>query len=1041
MKRITSLLVCFAMFGLSVLAQDIQITGKVTSADDGSILPGVSVVVKGTTIGTTTNVDGEYSISAPSDATLVFSFVGMKVKEVAVGGQTTIDMAMEMDVTGLEEVVVTAFGISREKKAVAYVTEEVDSDKLLAGQATRAASALAGKVAGLQINVQDNGVNPSSQILLRGLRSPTANNEALIGIDGAIASSGAFDDLNANDIESINVLKGATAAALYGADASNGALIVTTKKGAKDERFKLGFSNATTLEVVNFMPDFQSEYGTGWDGEYNNIENTNWGPRFDGQLRQIGPTFADGSYQAVPYAPVKDNLKEFYNTGTTVQNTLYMTGGNATGNFYMSLGNQHSKGIIPGDLYDRYTFRVNASKKLGKVELGISTSYMSDETSVVGDQIGDQDRTFYWFVLNTPANIPLTSYKDWENPESFGYADNYFNAFYQNPYWAIGTNRNKDRSNRIIGNANLKWDIVDNISFSTRFGVNRVAGFGKNWRARQEYDPVLQPYHSTVSSFVEDTEYQDARYTADFLLQGDFNITEDISLKAILGSAIQSRKYRDSYIRANNLSIPDFYDISNGTGEKIAVADAVEKRTAGVFADLTLGYQNWVYLNLTGRQDWTSTLPKEERSYFYPGGGVSVILSEAIPALQGNPVLSFLKVTANNSTVYRDPNPYAINERYFQAGPPVDFFRDLGFPYGSINGFRLSAQAVDPSLKKERVNSTEFGLNTAFLQGRFTLDAAVFFTKTTDLIVPTTSADASGARSFLTNIGELEGEGYEITLGGKVVQVGDFVWDLSVNVTHYDQKVVKVKDNITEIALDVYTAGYGTYAIEGKSYPQIKTISYVRNPDGKIVIDPATGNPVIGELEAKGKTTPEVIFGFNTEFRWQGLSLSATMDWRKGYIYYAQGMDLMEFTGRSMESVSAGRKDFVWPNSVYLEDGAWVNNTNIPISNGVMTFWQDHYNLIKENYIRVADAFKVREIALNYELPSKMLEGTKYISKVRVGLVGRNLFTILPSGQTKFSDPEFRNTRSTDDPNGIGIGGYLSGPPTRSYGFSVNIEF
>lgn len=1043
MKRITSFLVCLAFFGITAFGQDVQVSGKVTGAD-GSALPGVSVVVKGTTVGTTSDIDGNYAISAPSDATLVFSFIGMTTEEVAIGGQTVINISMEADATDLEEVVVTAFGISREKKAVAYQTEEVDSEKLLAGQTTTAAQGLVGKVAGLQVNVQDNGVNPQSQIILRGMRSVSGNNEALIVIDGAIATTGAFNDLNANDIESINVLKGATAAALYGSNASNGALIVTTKQGKANQRFTVGFRNATTFETVQYMPDFQTEHGIGWDGIYNPIENTNWGPRFDGQLRQVGPTypgdgvFFDGSkYQSVAYSPIADNLKDMYNTGTTVQNTVYITGGDNTGNFYMSVGNQNTFGIIPDDHYERITVKANASKRIGKIKLGVNTSFMTDKQSVVGNQIGDQDRTFYWFVLNTPANMPLTSYSDWSNPDSWGYADNYFNAFYQNPYWAIGTNRNNDNSNRFIGNANFKYDILENLAFTARGGVNRATGRGKNWRAYQEYDPSLQPYHSTVSSFVEDTEYQSVGYTGDFLLNGDFKLTSDFSLKAILGSAIIANQFQSTFIRANNLSIPDFYDISNGTGEKIATADAVENRTFGVFGDLTLDYKKWAYLMVTGRQDWTSTLPEGKNSYFYPSFGASVILSEAIPALQGNQTLTFLKVTANNSTVFKDPNPYVVNERFFQSG---------GFPFGAINGFFQGTTAVDEDLKKERVNSTEFGVNMAFLR-RFTLDASYFMTKTTDLFTYTTPSDASGANAYFTNIGELSGTGFEVTIGATVLEMGDFKWDINANYYTNESKVVSINEEagLTEIALDAYGAGYGTYAIVGEAFPQIKAVSYVRDEQDRVVVDEASGDPLVGELKALGQTLPKYTISGNSTVSWKGLSAFISMDFRAGHIYYAQGQDAMEFTGRSMESISAGRKDFVWPNSVINTGTAdapvYVENTSIPITGGEMAFWKDHYNQIKENYVKKADAFKIREIAVTYDLPSSILQNTQVIQKLTVGFVARNVFTGLPKGQSKFSDPEFRNTRGTDDPNGVGIGGYLSGPPTRSYGFSVNVEF
>lgn len=1035
MKKITMMLVALLFVGIQAVFAQTTITGTVTD-NSGAPVPGATVIPEGQPqFGSLTQADGTYSIDVPAGVeNLVFSFIGMKTQRIAINGQTTIDVVMESEAILTDEVIVTGFGIKREKRSVTYQTEKVDGEELLAGQSTRASSALVGKVAGMQVNIQTNGVNPSTQILLRGMRSITANNEALIVIDGSIASTGAFNDLNPNDIESINVLKGATAAALYGSDAGNGAVIVTTKSGRVNQRFTIGFRNATTFETVAYMPDFQTEHGTGWDGEYNNIENTNWGPRFDGQMRQIGPTMPDDyvlETQMVPYAPVKDNLKNFYNTGLTLQNTVYLTGGDKSGSFYLSAGNQTVTGIVPDDTYNRNTLRVNANKKIGNVDLKVTSSYFSDETDVVGSDIGDQDRAFYWFILNTPANIPLTSYKDWDNPASYGYADNYNNAFYQNPYWAIGTNRDNDKKQRFNANVTASWDILENLNFTGRAASNTLWGVGKNWRARQTYDEDLQPYHSTVSSFVEDSEYQWKTYNFDALLTGDFKLTDDLQLKAILGANVKSYKYRESEIRANNLSIPGFYDISNGTGELEGTVDEQAERAIGVFADLNLGFKNWAFLSLTGRQDYTSTLPAESNGYFYPSVGLSVVLTEAVPALADNPVLSDAKVTVSNSTVYNDLNIYALNERYAQSG---------AFPFGTVNGFFKSTTAVDANIKKEKLNTTEFGANLAFMDNRFTLDAAYFLTNTTDLITYTTPSVASGANSYLTNIGNLTSSGFELAVGGTVLQLGDFRWDLNYNIFQSTLIVDELVGDVTEVQTVSYTAGYGVYAVKGEAYPQLKAVAYVRDDQDRIVIDPDTGNPLVGDLENMGVTTPEYIMGLSNTMSFKGISLSATLDYRTGHVYYAQGSDMMEFTGRSMESVSAGRKDFVWPNSSYKNAaGEYVENTNIQISGGVMAFWKDHYNQIKENYVKDATSFKIRELSLNYSLPKSILAKTKVVKKLTLGVVTRNLLTIMPFQTYRFSDPEFKNTDISS--NAIGVGGYLTSPPTRTLGFSVNIEF
>jgi len=1039
MKKLTIFLAFLLFVGFQATAQ-MQITGTVTGAEDGLSIPGVSVVVKGNaTIGTTTDIDGKYSLTVPSSAeVLEFSFVGMKKTEVAINGQSVIDVKMEADVLEMEQVVVTAFGIKREKREVAYQTERVTGEELLQASPDRAASALAGKVAGLQINVQDNGVNPNSQILLRGMRSITKGNEALIVIDGSVASSGAFDDLNPNDIESINILKGANAAVLYGADGGNGAVIVTTKSGAGGDKFTVGINSSYSMTQVAYMPDFQTEYGTGWEGEYNPVENTNWGPRFDGQLRQIGPTFpADYGLatQMVPYAPVENNLLDFFETGTNLTNTIYMSGSTDDSQFYASFGDQRTEGIVPNDEYRRNTLRINASKKIGKVDMAVKFNYLTDKTDVVGSTIGDQDRPLYWFILNTSANIPLSSYSNWDDPLDYGYADNYYNAYYQNPYWAIGTNREIDYTNRINGNFSINYEITENINFMSRVAVNNVWGNGKNWRARQTYNEDLQSAHSTVSSFVEDTQFKTESYTGDAILTGNFDFYDDFGLKAIIGGSTTSYKYYFNWIRANNLSIPGFYDVSNGTGTPEIFVNQEQKRTGAYYGDFTFSYKNYVFLNLTGRYDWTSTLSEDDNAYFYPGVNLSFVASDAFEVLKTGDILTFAKITVGNSTVYNDLDIYELNERYLQSA---------GFPYAGINGFFLNTVAVDENIKKEKLNTTEVGLNLGFLQGRASVDFAWFNTKTTDLITETTTSTASGADNYLTNIGELESNGIELTLSGTVIKTKDFEWELSFNYFSNETVVNEIYEGLDEIA--VYTTGqFGIYAVKGEAYPQLKANDYARDPQGRIIIDPVSGYPTTQDgLQNLGKTTPDYVLGLTSSLSYKGITLAGTIDYRTGHVYYEQGSDAMEFTGRSVASVSSNRQDFIIPNSVIeTSPGVFVENTNIPIQNGRQSYWTDVYNEVKSNYVKDATALKVRELSLSYDLPKSIL-GKTPLKKATVGFVATNPWTWLPE-ENRFADPEFKSSVARNgaaiDANAVGVGGYMESPPLKTYGFKINIEF
>ncbi len=1029
-RQLLAFLLSFTVFFSE--AQDFVITGNVAD-QNGVPLPSVNIIIKGTLIGAQTDFNGHYTIEAAEGDVLIFSYVGMKTTEVIVASNELINVTLVEDPILLGTINVTALGIERQRKTLTYQADKITEENLVRVIPTRAPQGLVGKVAGLQINVQDHGVNPSTQIILRGLRSISQSNSPIVVVDGIVAGQEAFDDLNPLDIESVNILKGATAGILYGSLGSNGAIIVTTKKGGRDQKFTVGLNSTTTIDNVAYMPHFQNEYGTGFGGNYDPIENTNWGPPFDGVVRQIGPTFSDGSFQAVPYAAVKDNLKDFFETGYTFQNTLYFSGGNQNSSFYLSLGDQQTNGLIPSDTYDRNTFRVNASQTLGNLTLSLNSSYLRDKTSVVGSRLGAFEVSFYDLLLFAGVNIPLTEYKDWEDPNSFGYADNYYNGYLENPYWAIGTNRDNDKTERFIANIQASWDINNWLNFTGRLGLNNSYGYGKDYRRRQSYDPSLQPFKPYISPFVFESEFRTTSYSLEAILKGNFELGDLFDLIAIVGGTNNTFDSRFSSIGFNDLSIPGFFDISNGIGTPEVSLDESKKRIYGFFADATLGYKDFLYLNLAGRYDFTSTLPENENSYFYPAAGLSFIMSEIVPGLKDNDM--YVKMSVNNSTTYNDLGPYQINEAYSLAD---------GFPYGNLSGFDLSSTAVDPGLTKEKINTTEFGLNTAFLKKRLLFDAAYYITKSTDLITLTTPSTASGSSAYLTNIGEIETKGIELTLGGVILKSDNWGWDASVNFTSYESVVNEITEGVDEVTISSLDYNFisdrvGFYAIIGEAFPQIRATSYVRDPQGRVVIDAESGNPLFGPLKNMGKTTPDFILGLNTRLRWRNISLSATADYRTGHVYFDDGSDLMEFTGRSVESVAYDRQDFVFPNSVIeISPGLFVENTDMTITGGNnWEYWTIFHGGIKENYVKDATALKIRVLALNYVFPSQFLRGSP-LKTLEIGLIARNYFTFLSSDH-RFSDPEFQNQNLPE--NAIGTSGIFQPPPAKSIGLNLRIEF
>ena len=1015
----------------SVWAQETTISGIVS--DQYGVLPNVSIVIQESTIGTVTDFDGYYELQVRVGDTIVFSHVGKKTLKKSVGTTQTIDAEMVDQSNQLQNVLlVTSLGIERPKKTLAFQADKVEAKQLVTVIPVRAAQGLTGKVAGLQINTQDHGVNPNTQIIIRGLRSISQSNSALIVIDGSVATQDAFDDLNPLDIESINVLKGTSAGILYGSLGSNGVLIVNTKKGLPAQKFTIGLNSTIAFENVSYMPDFQQKYGMGWAGYYSPLENTNWGPPLDGELAQIGPTFEDGSFQEVPYEAVKDNLLNFYNTGNTFQNTLYFSGGSENSSFYLSIGDEHKEGVVPDDSYNRNTFRVNASQTLGNLALNLNATYLTDKTSQVGNKLGGYDSPLSVLLYQVATNIPLTDYKDWQNPESYAYADNYYSGYSENPYWAIGTSRDKDSSHRFLANVQAIFKINQWLNFTGRLGMNNSYGNGKDYRYAQSYDPDLQPGKGYVSSFVIESEFQFNAYTADLILDANFDLGKSFDIHAILGGTSNSTESRKSSTQANDLSIPGLFDISNGTGTPTVSLQESKKRTYGFFGDATIGYKDLLFVNLAGRYDFTSTLPEDENSYFYPSLGLSFILSEALSSLQESG--TYMKLTLSNSTVYNDLAPYQINETFTKAD---------GFPYGALNGFEQSIVAVDPNIRKEKINTTEIGANLSFFDNRLIFDAAYFNTKSTDLITYTSPSFTSGSSSLLTNIGEVEANGIELTLGGSILKSKDWGWDLSMNFTSYESKVKEISEGINEITmyvndLEFYSSGeVGFYGIVGEAFPQIKASSYVRDPLGRIVVDGQTGIPIKGDLKNMGKTTPDYILGLTSTLRWKTLSFSTTMDYRTGHVFYDIGTDGTLWSGRAPITAAYEREAFVVPNSVIeTSPGNFVENTDIKTA-GDGIYWIEHYGGIRENFIKDATSFKIREMALYFEIPNEILHQSP-IKLLKIGLIARNYFSYFPADNS-FSDPEFQN--QTVNENAIGIGGYYQPPPTKSIGLNLNIEF
>ena len=860
MKKLFLLIVLFVFIGgFTLFAQTIVITGTVTSAVEGEgPIPGVTVVVKGTTIGTLSDVDGKYSLTVPTNATtLVFSYIGMKTQEIEISGRKVIDCVLESELVGLNEVVVTAFGIKRQSKELGVATATVNDKQLTQAGVSNVVNGLTAKVSGLQINTVNNGVNPDTRITLRGNRHFLASNQALIVLDGVPVSADYLNSVNPNDIDNVNVLKGASASALYGNDASNGVVVVTTKRGSGGKP-TVKISNTTTFETVSYLPKLQTRFGAGsgedtvnsdpnytfWIGPdrntdpYTSYENQQYGPEYNGQMVIKGGKLVDGSYQMVPYSAVKDSKKKFFQVGVTMQNDVSYQAGDEKNSFYLSAQDVKTTGTIPMDKNRRTGVRLAGSRTTGIFHADYTMSFSQTNTDVSGGEYFQQ-RPVYWNVLNTPNEIDLTNYKDIDN-NKFANHNGYFNAYYPNPYWQLYNSRQKTRAENVLGSALISINPAKWIDISYRTGLTYNSRDYNTYRNGVEYNSYMQtdPWeagHMATSSPYVGVSTDDIRntiiLTGDFLVQMNHKIN-DFTGKLILGNSIYSNQYRQVGVNNNSLVIPELYNISNRLGEA-GVSEEMRKRNSiGLFADLTVGYKNYLFIHASARNDWDSRLVKENRSFFYPGVDASIILSDAIPSIKDNSFLSFLKVRGGWSKTGQISldNWYATLPS-FNPGTGNNTstaypYGNPGFPYGSLGGFQLNYTLSNPLLKPEQTQEIEAGIESSFINNKIHLDITAYKSNTKDQTIPASISYATGYYSAFINAGELQTEGIETDLRlTPLLNLGEFNWNLTVSYSYNTSKVISILPGLDELPIaDV------SYAIVGQQFPAIKVTDVKRDP-------------------------------------------------------------------------------------------------------------------------------------------------------------------------------------------------------------------
>lgn len=1073
MKKLSLLIGLLVISVSTLVAQTKVITGTVTSAVQGEgAIPGVTVQVLGTTVGTATDANGKYTLNAPQDAkTLVFTYIGMKKLEVEIAGRAVVDAVMESETLGLTEVVVTAFGIKRQSKELGVATAQVSDKTLTQAGVSNVVNGLTGKVSGLQINTVNNGVNPDTRITLRGNRHFLATNQALIVLDGVPISADYLNSINPNDIDNVNVLKGASAAALYGNDASNGVLVVTTKRGSGGNPV-VKISNTTTFESVSYMPKLQSRFGSGsgedtanalpnytfWIGPdrntdpYTAYENQSYGPQFNGQMVILGGVLQDGSYQMVPYSAVKNQKKNFFQTGVTQQNDISYSVGDDKNSFYLSLQDVNTTGTVPGDKNRRTGIRASGSRTTGIFHADYSVGYTKTNTNTSGTE-PFQGRPVYWNVLNTPAEIDLLKYKDVDN-NKFAAPNGYFNAYYPNPYYQLKYSRYQTYKDNLLGSALVSVAPAKWVDISYRLGLTYSAinsNFFRDGLAYSDYmkgDPWQAGHNATQSPFAG-ISYQSL--STNFILTGDFLASfnhkfGDFSGKLILGQSSYKNDYSYLYLGNNSIVIPQVYNITNRLGEAGVTQTNLDRSYIGVFADLQLGYKDFAFLHGSARNDWDSRLAKANRSFFYPGVDASVILTEAIPALKGNSVLSFAKIRGGWSQTGQ------ISLTNWYATLP-SFNAGSGFPF-NVGGYTLSTTLSNPLLKPEKTQEIEIGTELSFIKNRFHLEVSAYKSNTTNQTIPASISYATGYTSAYINAGELMTEGIETDIKlTPLVSLGPVDWNATVTYTYQTSKVISIMPGLNELPVGDGSNTSVSYAIVGQQFPAIKVTDFVRDPQGHIVVDPSTGFPLRDPAtKVVGHGNPNHLLGLVSTWTWKGLSLNVVADYRSGNVIDNAVGSSLDFTGTSWHSAQNGRQDFIIPGSVimtkaatYMPDGVtvktpavYVPNTDVITKNAGRTAWTGStLTTTGITYVTSAAFWKIREVSLSYEIPVKNILGGA-IKGAQVGVVGRNLFMFRPRTNT-WTDPEFNNQAGTS--NAVGYTTEYQTPATRILGFSVKLTF
>ncbi len=1039
------------------------ITGTVTSAEDGQSIPGVSIIVPGTTLGTVTDMSGSYSLQVPESAqALSFSFVGMVRQEVPIEGRSVINVKMETESIGVNEVVVTAFGISRAKKALGYSATEVSSDAVLQKSEPDLLRSLEGKIAGVEIRSTGGSPGSATRMTIRGNTSFSGDNQPLFVVDGIpysneqyettdfSTSGGAYGSglatLDPNDIASTTVLKGAAAAALYGSRAKNGVVLITTKSGsANAKEVSVTVNSSASFENIASIPEYQNTYGAGANFQYSN-SNGSWGPRFDSRdsiKTWDGYSSAFGWGDSIAYVAQPNNVKNLFDTGLVLENSVNVQGGQGNTSYNVTISDLRNDGYIPHSLFNRTSISVGGNTRvLNVLTVTGSSSYSSStqEGAIFGNNQADDGygasgfARALWPARNwilDPFEHPVTGFPMQPNGDQF-----------DNPYWSWKYNKTITDMDRVVGNLSFDLKITDWMSASYRMGANAFY---------QRRDEVIE-IGSRASEFgkkggITTDDVTMFEFDTQLFLNFNRDITDKIGVSGLLGYNTNQREEDRQLYRGYEFINRGIHDVDNTNSVIPLGGDYMKRRLIGALGEITFDYNNVLYLTARGRNDWSSTLPKGNNSYFYPAVDASFIFTDALEI--DSEILSYGKLRASWGKVGMDAPAYVVNPVYYVKGIDQNALRSGNFPFLGQPALYVPNTAYDINLKPEFKEDIEVGAELNFFDNRLNLDVALYQSKSTDMIYPVFVAPSSGYSQNYTNVGEMTNKGIELAVDLRPVVTQNFNWNMKVT---YTKNINEVNDINGVDSLAYISLLFGDPAsaiIVGQPYGVFYGNVSQRDEEGNVLIDPSTGLMIDAlEQEVYGDPNPDYIMGVSNNFSYKGLSLSFLLDYKKGGDIFSNSV--VSMLGRGVTKDTEDREKTVILPGVYgdanskqpildAQGNKIPNITQVSVNDLYFSSGFSSYAINSYGEWQVYDAttLRLREVSLGYNLPKQWLSNGP-IETIFLSVTGRNLWywAMNMPKYTNF-DPEVSTYGSS---NVLGVE-YSGAPSTRRIGFNLKLIF